>query len=154
MSFFVFLKKRTWEYSLLWTNFTQIMADVAASAFPWFPLHSVARLKYKSNAFFVSEETTLQLIGTLDVACIATLGRPLQLRGLAPPPLTADTFRYGTDRMCTMYMNLAGTRTPYISMGLGIYYIATPETFAYIIKTGIEPVLPVLITRVLTNWTT
>ncbi len=108
------------------------MVDVAASTFLWFPLRPVARLKYKSNAFFVSEETTLQLIGTLDVACIAALCPPFTATRVGSPTINSrPDSSGGSDRMCTMYKNLAGTRTPYFSMGLGIYYIATPETFAF-----------------------
>lgn len=108
------------------------MIDVAASTFLWFPLPSVARLKYKSNAFFVSEETTLQLIGTLDVACIAALCPPFTVTRVGSPTINSrPESSGGSDRMCTMYQNLAGTCTPYFSMDLGIYYIATPETFAF-----------------------
>ena len=116
------------------------MTDVAASAFLWFPLPSVARLKYKSNAFFVSEETTLQLIGTLDVACIATQCPLFTVTRVGSLTINSRPVLHGrTDRMYTMYVILAGTHTPYFSMGLGIYYIATPETFAFQLKTGIEP---------------
>lgn len=36
----------------------------------------------------------------------------------------------GAERMCTKCPYLAGKFTPYFSMGLGIYYTTTPETFA------------------------
>ena len=88
----------------------------------------------------VSKETTLQLIGTLDVACIATQCPLFTVTRVGSLTINSRPVFHGrTDRMYTMYVLLAGIHTPYFPMGLGIYYIATPETFAFYLKTGIEP---------------
>lgn len=44
--------------------------------------------------------------------------------------------------MYTTYVSLAETHSPYFSMGLGIYYTATSETFAILfIEVGFEPTI-------------
>lgn len=77
------------------------MTSVAALAFLWFPLPSVARLKYMFNALYVSEETTLQLIGILDVACIAAHCPPFTVTRVGSPTINSRPIFLGGLIECT-----------------------------------------------------
>lgn len=63
---------------------------------PGYPLLPFARSEYLPDALNASafDEDRLQLIGTLDLACIADLRSALCSLGVGPPPLT------GVPRAC------------------------------------------------------
>lgn len=132
-------EKKAWEYSLF---ANRLSADygrrLRTTVFPRFPPFPVAGAGYRFNAvgcpaardYIVADRRLRRGLYSGAPAGV----RSLQLRGLAPPPLTdvpRSMLRGRPDRMYTTCPHLAGGSSPYLATGLGICYATTPGTFAF-----------------------